>query len=419
MVAVASLSAQTIHSQRIRGMRIDGVGGARFPLVLLDAHPVTISFDVDGTKSENFHIKIVHCDKDWNVTLSSFINDEFRNITKHQIPFEIAPIGVKHYGWTYSLRIPEVRDQNNAQSLYIPGMKDFEKLPYSGNYKFEVWNDDENELFAEGKFFAVENIEDSLLTIDNRYLPSEISPQNQVNKAILFFMVPLIQKEDSNPIFVDFMKTADVYRNREIELPHRIDADHQNPNAYIDGWGTKDLKFIIDNLQPGNEYRRVDLSDPGLYPPDELLRPRNGADLSRWLWQGAEDSYGTSALVTGNRYADYVQYQFELGRSEENANDKIYVVGDFNGWKVDERWRLQYDDTKKIYKFIAWLRRGMYDYQYVLNGNDWLALEGNDWRTVNVYTMLVYYHDPRFGGFDRILLAAQRKSPGGTGATSR
>jgi hypothetical protein len=54
----------------------------------------------------------------------------------------------------------------------------------------------------------------------------------------------------------------------------------------------------------------------------------------------------------------------------------------------------------------------------VLNGNDWIALEGNDWRTTNVYTALLYYHDVRFGGFDRILLAAQKKSPGGTKATS-
>jgi hypothetical protein len=113
-----------------------------------------------------------------------------------------------------------------------------------------------------------------------------------------------------------------------------------------------------------------------------------------------------------------VQFQFELGRPEENSNEKIYVVGDFNGWKVDEKWRLQYDDTIKHYRLLTWLRRGAYDYQYVLNENDRIALEGNDWRTMNVYTALVYYHDVRFGGFDRILLAAQKTSPGGTEPTS-
>jgi hypothetical protein len=80
---------------------------------------------------------------------------------------------------------------------------------------------------------------------------------------------------------------------------------------------------------------------------------------------------------------------------------------------------MQYDDAIKHYKLLTWLRRGAYDYQYVLNGTDWTTIEGNDWRTMNVFTALVYYHDVRYGGFDRILLAAQKKSPGGTEPTSQ
>jgi hypothetical protein len=405
IVAVGmSCSAQTIYSERIKSIRINGTAKAKFPIVLLDSHPVTISFDVDGTTLENYRIKIFHCDKDWNITHSLFINDEFRNHSTSQIPFEMVPSGVKYYRRTYSFK--------------IPGIKGLEYLPQSGNYKFEVWDEDTNELLADGKLFAVEMIEDAVLTIFNRYLQSEISPQNQVNKAVLFFALPAQRMDDANPLYANFIKTVDIYRNREIEMPHRIDADQRNSNTFIDGIGTNNLKFMIDNLQPGNEYRRIDLHNADLFPPYELLRQRDGADISRWQWHGAEDQNGTSTLVTGNRYADYVQFQFELGRPEENTKEKIYVVGDFNGWKVDEQWRLQYDDTIKHYRLLTWLRRGAYDYQYVLHCNDWIALEGNDWRTSNVYTALLYYHDVRFGGFDRILLAAQKKSPGGMEATS-
>jgi hypothetical protein len=178
------------------------------------------------------------------------------------------------------------------------------------------------------------------------------------------------------------------------------------------------VRFIVDNLQPGNEYRRIDLRSDDLYPPNVTLRPRDGADGSRWQWQGKEDQNGTSVLVSGNNYADYVQFQFELGLPDDHTHDKIYVAGDFNGWKIDDHWVMQYDEALKHYKLLTWLRRGAYDYQYVLNGTDWTAVEGNDWRTVNVYTALVYYHDVRFGGFDRILLAAQKKSPGGTNPNS-
>ncbi len=411
ITCVVSLPAQTIYSQRIKGMRINGMGDAKFPVVLLDSLPVTISFDVDGTKPENFRVKIFHCDKDWNITRSSFINDEFRNFSKNQIPFEEAAVGVGTYRWTHMLRIPGGGDKT--------GMNDFEKLQYSGNYKFEVWSDDQNELVAEGKFFAAEKVENSALTIYNRYLPSETSPQNQVHKAMLSFSVPSPQLNDASAIYSTSIKIVDVYRNREIEFPHRIDADDRNPNTFIDGYGTNNLKFVIDNLQPGNEYRRLDAQSVDLYSLAEVLRKKDGADLSRWMFQGHGDQNGISTLVTGNRYADYIQLQFELGRPEENRNEKIYVVGDFNGWKVDEQWRLHYDEATMHYKLLALLRRGTYDYQYVLNGNDWITLEGNDWRTVNVYTALLYYHDPRFGGFDRILLAAQAKSPGGMEANSQ
>jgi hypothetical protein len=394
-------------------MRVNGSFEANFPIVLLDSHPITISFDVDGRSPENLHIKILHCDKNWNITQTSFVNDEYKNITRNQIPFKEAPIGVSHYRWTYSLNIPESGGKNTER------IADFERLSFSGNYKFEVWSEDQNELLAEGKFFAAEKTDNSLMIIDNRYLPSEVSPQNQVNKAVLSFSIPASQQNAADPIYSNYIKTIDVYRNREIEYPNRIDVDDQSVNTFIEGYGTNDLKYMIDNLQPGNEYRHIDFRDPGIYPPDVVLHRRDGADLGRWRWQGEKDSNGTSILVVNNRYADYLQYLFELIRPEGNTDEKIYIVGDFNGWKINERWRLQYDDVTKQYTLLTWLRRGAYDYQYVLDGNDWITLEGNDWRTVNVYTAFLYYHDVRFGGFDRILLAAQRKSPGGMEATTR
>jgi hypothetical protein len=403
--ATVPLAAQVIHSDHIKGIRVAGTAQAGFPVVLRDSHPVRISFDVDNVNSENFRIKVFHCTKDWKITASSFVNDEFRNFTRYQIPYRAAPAGVKGYRWTYSLK--------------IPGFTGLERFQYSGNYTFEIWNDDQTELLAEGKFFVAERIANEALTMYNRYLPSAIAPLNQANTAVIKFSIPSQASAESNPLFRNFVNTVVLIRNREIETPCRIDADIRTPNTFVDGYGTDRLEFMIDNLRPGNEYRRIDLRNADLYPPDELLRPRDGADLSRWLFQGAPDEDGTSELVRGNRYADYVEFQFELGRPEENSGERIYVVGDFNGWRIDERWRLQYDAGAKQYTLATLLRRGAYDYQYVLNGSDWIALEGNDWRTVSLYTALLYYSDPNYGGFDRILLAAQARSPGGTNPTTQ
>ena len=99
-----------------------------------------------------------------------------------------------------------------------------------------------------------------------------------------------------------------------------------------------------------------------------------------------------------------------------------YVVGPFNDWNPDPEDKLKYDETEKCYSVKKLLRRGIYDYQYVTGywddvtqkvvRQDWIALEGNDWRTTNTYYAMVYYNDARFGGFDRIVGFATGTSPG-------
>jgi hypothetical protein len=134
--------------------------------------------------------------------------------------------------------------------------------------------------------------------------------------------------------------------------------------------------------------------------------------------QGSPDNDGMSTVLTDSRYADYIKFQFELDRESDDLSP-LYVVGDFNGWAPIDGWKMKYDEASQRYVLQAELRRGVYDYQYVCNGNDWRGVEGNDWRTVNQFTALLYYHDVRFGGFDRIIGMEQQRNPEGTQATTK
>ncbi|HXG37618.1 MAG TPA: hypothetical protein VNL36_02480, partial [Bacteroidota bacterium] len=127
------------------------------------------------------------------------------------------------------------------------------------------------------------------------------------------------------------------------------------------------------------------------------------------------DNDGVANLVQDTRYADYLPFRFEFMDDARDHRDSVYVVGEFNGWSVSPTSMMQYDRAMKRFFWTTTLRRGEYDYQYVLTKDgeqDWIALEGNDWRTVNVYTALVYYRDERYGGFDRILGVVQGRSSG-------
>ena len=87
----------------------------------------------------------------------------------------------------------------------------------------------------------------------------------------------------------------------------------------------------------------------------------------------------------------------------------IFLVGAFNNWDLSAEYRLH--DNAGIYSITIPLKRGIYDYQYVvadyINGeivnDDWLKLEGNSWANQKVYDIFLYYNEPNLGGYERII----------------
>jgi hypothetical protein len=197
----------------------------------------------------------------------------------------------------------------------------------------------------------------------------------------------------------------------------RVDPDDDDPETRIEGFGTSALTFVYDHAPAGSTYRTVDLRDPGLYPAGSVVRRFDGADVSRMQVPPSSDHLGNPVLVADRPDADYVTYRAEVLRPPGTPAEDIRIAGEFNQWDPGDEWRLRKSESENRYTAEIPLRRGVHDYQYVLNGTDWTALEGNDWRAVCVYTAVIYYHDPRLGGYDRIIAVSQRRSPGGNEAT--
>lgn len=216
-------------------------------------------------------------------------------------------------------------------------------------------------------------------------------------------------------------------QNRRLGNSYRIDAADRDPYTIVDGLGTGTREFSVANIYPGNEYRTLDLSSVTRYPNGAVVRPVGGADQLRFYWRTGPGRRGTAIL---NRFtgitSDYLEVMFRLDippsdyRSLTAGGKDIYIVGPFNAWQPDRADQLVFDEGDRTYVSRQLVRRGIYDYQYVtgvydasnrtVTQQDWVALEGNDWRTSVVYTAFVYYRDPRFGGFDRIVGFAQANS---------
>jgi len=164
----------------------------------------------------------------------------------------------------------------------------------------------------------------------------------------------------------------------------------------------------------------LDLSNVTRYPNYTLVRLVEGADHLRLFWRTGADHDGESQL---NRFtglsSDYLEVLFRLDMLERDyrgltaGGRDIFLAGEFNFWNPSKEDRLAWDEAERSYVVRKLLRRGIYDYQYVTGrwdaatntvlDHDWTAVEGNDWRTTNTYRALVYFNDPRFGGFDRLV----------------
>jgi hypothetical protein len=121
------------------------------------------------------------------------------------------------------------------------------------------------------------------------------------------------------------------------------------------------------------------------------------------------DLNGGSLLVPyKNEFAEYLNVTFSF-RPPEEIYSSIFLVGTFNDWQLLPEYELQ--NKSGLYTITIPLKRGIFDYQYVtadlmnnsITNENWIYLEGNYWETTNVYHIFLFYTDPNYGGYDKII----------------
>ncbi len=106
-----------------------------------------------------------------------------------------------------------------------------------------------------------------------------------------------------------------------------------------------------------------------------------------------------------DRQSQYFSVHFQLEpASDISASTKVYLVGGFTNWAIDERFRMQLDASDSLWKGNALVKQGLYAYKYILlkNGRiEGLSPEGFS-NQQQFYLTFVYYRDPELH-YDRLL----------------
>jgi len=352
---------------------------------------LTIEFDVQTEFSPNINIIFKFCDKNWNPTDNLFLANQGKN-TAYTLNSFLLPTTVEEAKYHYTNTFPD-------KDGYVA-------FPYSGKWKFFVVDSqDPTKIFAEGKFFVVIadvplKVETKRETLDDKtYFPPQLGHSNWI-------IVEASPKDTYFPFQVDELE---IVQNHLMYYTIRVLRNSTDQNRVFEWDGGSKLRFTAKDVLPGNEYRQTNLKDINIYNSKNVKAQFDGMEYSRFLLFSKNDNNGSFNLQPPkDMNSTYMNVTFQVKPPEEIYGD-IFLVGAFTDWQLSEKNKMNFNGDH--FELTLELKRGVYDYQYVVVNGDysdvtnqnWYILEGNDWQTSNEYNIFLWYRDQEYGGYDRII----------------
>lgn len=362
------------------------------PVIRLNSgQRIHIEFDDLTHQYNRYAYKVIHCEADWTESEELFESDYIE-------------------GFADGNTIDEMEESLNTNQLYthysLTLPNEHCRLKMSGNYKVEVYDDnDDSEPMLTACFMVVEPV----MTVRMEVTPNTDIDVNkshqQVSMEVGYNGLQVLQPERQ-------IHTVVLQNGRWDNA--RLNAKPQYTMADGLRWDhNRDLIF-----DAGNEYRKFEVLDTD--------HPTLGIDRIRWdgkqfhafvfadeprpNYLYDEDANGAfyirnSDNIENNRISDYVQVHFQLMCPQPVSGD-VYVNGVWTNDRFLEQYRMEYDYGSSSYQLTLPLKMGYYSYQYVMLDAEGFAqvmpTEGSFFQTENEYYALVYYRQ-QGGRTDRLV----------------
>jgi hypothetical protein len=377
----------------LKSLRVySSLGQTEFPIIdLKDStrNSITIEFDILSVSIPNLNIIFKFCDSQWIPYENVFLLNPGNN-TEYNIWFERLPQRITGARYHYQGSFP-----NRNVSF-----------PFSGKWKFFIV-DSQNpkQIYGEGKFYVIYpevKINVSINRERAQNFNAELANLNYTYSIQSSFILP-------DSLFPSNVKSVEVIENRKLNYPIIIDRRQFDRTRFYEWNGSNRFTFIARDLRPGNEYRQTDLRDYNRFNTKDVNAQLDGIETSNFFRKLRSDLNGASFITDfRNEYSEYLNVNFRI-RPPENITQPVFLVGSFNNWQVLPQYEM-FDDNGLLNLKIE-LKRGLYDYQYVvanyknrsLENIDWNILEGNYWDTSNEYHIFLYYESNEKGGYDKII----------------
>jgi hypothetical protein len=385
--------SQSINGFEVKSINIYTTDNQTSLPVLHSGNKLVIEFDVQGDFIPNMNVVFRFCDYGWTPTKNLFLlNQQYS--TAYFLDFEELPIMV-------------VDDARYHHKSTYPDERDQVDFPFAGKWRFYVTDtQDSSIIYATGKFYVVKNEINIGVKLkrdeleDKSYWPVELA--KSINITADFYL--------SNEFYPSFVDRIEIIDNQKIYDPIVIDRNTNTLFRFYKWDANRNFTFTARDIPAGNEFRQVDLRDHNLFSNKDVRAQLDGLEYSRFFLNPLNKDLNGGKIYSDpqDEFSTYLNVTFSVRPPEEIYNN-IFLVGAFNNWQLSLDYLMR--ESSGVFSITIPLKRGIYDYQYVLadvvnseiTNPDWLVLEGNTWLNSKEYDVFLYYREQDKGGYERII----------------
>ncbi|QKJ30995.1 DUF5103 domain-containing protein [Mucilaginibacter mali] len=372
-----------VYRPEIKSVQLSILGkDGSFPVINLRSNDqLLLSFDDLTNRSRYYNYTLEHCDAEWHSSnlspteyLQSFTEDRLMD-------------------YRYSVA---TRQKYVHYELQLPNQNIIPKI--AGNYLLKVYEDgDQNKIVLTRRLYVL----GSKVGLFADITPSQNTALRQTNQKVNFQVEygGLNVQNPYNDIRTFIMQNARTQTGIMNSRPSFIRGTQliYNDVATNDFPGGNEFRhFDIRTLQVNSErvnriYR--DSINTVILLPDH---PRDRPDYTFEYDNDGKYFVNSTDGRDARTDADYAHVYFSFASTKTGREGDIYIVGQFNNWRMDASSKLEYDNGTARFYINLLLKQGVYDYAYVwvdatTHKPDYTLLEGSHFETENDYQLLVYY----------------------------
>jgi hypothetical protein len=376
-----------VYHKNIRSVKLFIKGNqAGYPVISLGTlDQLELHFDDMDAYAKSYSYTFQLCDADWkpNTLLGPF--DYIKGFSQQRITqTRVSSIATQDYAH-YQASLP---DKNCYPSK-------------SGNYLLKVFlNGDTSKLAFTKRLLVVQQLADVGAQIQqpfsSEYFRTHQKVQLVVNKTKLDVLNP--QQQIKTVILQNYRwdATAKMIQPTFIKQ-NTLEYNSENDALFPGG---KEFRWI-DLRSFRFKSDRIDSNDLTQKPFYIVAKPDGERTTQRYLFfrdiNGFYEITSTD-LINPWWQGDYakVRFTFVPTNNQPYPNRKLYIAGEFTGYKYNDSTEMVYNATLGIYEKELFLKQGYYTYTYVTKDAKTNVpavdqTDGNYWETENDYTVLIYY----------------------------